>query len=80
MNQDRASMISDEAIQKQFDDELEVLYLKEPSIQNILKCLENLRERKISKKELQAERNRLTAQLSRDRKKLETEFIKQQNI
>ena len=35
------------------------------------KSLEELRTLKISKKELQSKRNRLTAQLSRDRQKLE---------
>ena len=40
------------------------------------KSLEELRTLKISKKELQSKRNRLTAQLSRDRQKLEMNFLK----
>lgn len=39
-------------------------------------ALEELRSLKISKKELQSKRNRLTAQLSRDRQKLEMNFLK----
>jgi len=38
--------------------------------------LELLRSLKISKKELQSKRNKLTAQLSRDRQKLEMSFLK----
>ena len=38
--------------------------------------LDNLKSQKISKKELQSQRNRLTAQLSRDRQKLEMNFLK----
>ena len=38
--------------------------------------LNELRARNISKKELQSKRNRLTAQLSRDRQKLEVNFLK----
>ena len=39
-------------------------------------ALDNLKSQKISKKELQSQRNRLTAQLSRDRQKLEMNFLK----
>ena len=39
-------------------------------------ALEELRSLKISKKDLQSKRNRLTAQLSRDRQKLEMNFLK----
>lgn len=39
-------------------------------------ALDELRTLKISKKELQSKRNRLTAQLSRDRQKLEMSFLK----
>ena len=39
-------------------------------------ALEDLRAKNISKKELQSKRNRLTAQLSRDRQKLEMSFLK----
>ena len=39
-------------------------------------ALNELRTLKISKKELQSKRNRLTAQLSRDRQKLEMGFLK----
>lgn len=38
--------------------------------------LEDLKVQKITKKELQSQRNRLTAQLSRDRQKLEMNFLK----
>ena len=38
--------------------------------------LDNLKLLKISKKELQSQRNRLTARLSRDRQKLEMNFLK----
>ena len=38
--------------------------------------LNELRTLKISKKELQSKRNRLTAQLSRDRQRLEMSFLK----
>ena len=39
-------------------------------------ALDELRTLKISKKELQGKRNRLTAQLSRDRQKLELSYLK----
>jgi len=39
-------------------------------------ALEELKALKISKKELQGKRNKLTAQLSRDRQKLEMSFLK----
>ena len=39
-------------------------------------ALDELKSRNISKKELQSKRNRLTAQLSRDRQKLEMSFLK----
>jgi hypothetical protein len=39
-------------------------------------ALEELRTLNITKKELQGKRNRLTAQLSRDRQKLELGFLK----
>ena len=39
-------------------------------------ALENLKAKKLSKKELQGQRNKLTAQLSRDRIKLELIFLK----
>ena len=39
-------------------------------------ALEKLKSEKISKKELQSARNRFTAQLSRDRQKLEMNFLK----
>ena len=38
--------------------------------------LEALKTHKLSHKDLQAERNRITAQLSRDRKKIELDFLK----
>ena len=40
------------------------------------RALDALRAKNISKKELQSKRNRLTAQLSRDRQKLEMSFLK----
>ena len=40
------------------------------------RALDTLRAKNISKKELQSKRNRLTAQLSRDRQKLEMSFLK----
>lgn len=39
-------------------------------------ALDELRTLDITKKELQGKRNRLTAQLSRDRQKLELSFLK----
>lgn len=39
-------------------------------------ALEQLKTLKISKKELQSKRNKVTAQLSRDRQKLEMSFLK----
>jgi hypothetical protein len=47
-----------------------------PKIQQLEHELEELKTRNISKKELQSERNRFTAQLSRDRQKLELNFLK----
>ena len=45
-------------------------------IQDLEDALEDLKSQKISKKELQSQRNKLTAQLSRDRQKLELNFLK----
>jgi len=42
--------------------------------------LDNLKSLKLTKRELQSKRNRLTAQLSRDRQKLELNFLKMQCI
>jgi hypothetical protein len=47
-----------------------------PKIQQLEQELEDLKIRNISKKELQSERNRFTAQLSRDRQKLELNYLK----
>ena len=47
-----------------------------PKIAELEEYLEDLKNKKISKKELQSERNRHTAQLSRDRQKLELAFLK----
>ena len=47
-----------------------------PKIIESEEALDQLRTLKISKKELQSKRNRLTAQLSRDRQKLEMSFLK----
>jgi hypothetical protein len=47
-----------------------------PKIIESEQALEDLRTLKISKKDLQSKRNRLTAQLSRDRQKLEMVFLK----
>lgn len=38
--------------------------------------LENLKHAKLAHKDLQVERNRITAQLSRDRKKVELDYLK----
>ena len=38
--------------------------------------LNDLKNQNISKRELQSQRNRLTAQISRDRQKLEMNFLK----
>lgn len=42
--------------------------------------LENLKTANMGHRELQQERNRITAQLSRDRKKIETDYLKQRCI
>jgi hypothetical protein len=51
-----------------------------PKIVELEHELEILKIKKISKKELQSERNRYTAQLSRDRQKLELSYLKAQCI
>ena len=38
--------------------------------------LDALKKKNLNKKDLQIQRNRITAQLSRDRKKLEMDFLK----
>lgn len=40
------------------------------------KELESLKRKNLNKKDLQIQRNRITAQLSRDRKKLEMDYLK----
>ena len=45
-------------------------------IQDLEDALEDLKAQKLTKKELQSQRNKLTAQLSRDRIKLELIFLK----
>ena len=49
-------------------------------IQELEHQLEDLKNQRISKRELQSQRNRLTAQLSRDRQKLELSFLKAQCV
>ena len=51
-----------------------------PKIQELEQSLEELKTLKISKRELQSQRNRFTAQLSRDRQKLELTYLKSQAI
>ena len=52
----------------------------DPKIIALEEALEELKNAKMSKRELQSSRNRLTAQLSRDRQKIELNFLKTQCI
>jgi hypothetical protein len=52
----------------------------DPKIVQLEQALEDLKTTKLSKRELQSSRNRLTAQLSRDRQKIELNFLKTQCI
>lgn len=51
-----------------------------PKIIALEQALEDLKTKKLTKRELQSSRNRLTAQLSRDRQKIELNFLKTQCI
>jgi hypothetical protein len=51
-----------------------------PKIIALEAALEDLKNKKMTKRELQSHRNRLTAQLSRDRQKVELNFLKTQCI
>lgn len=51
-----------------------------PKVIELEEALEDLKNRSISKRDLQSSRNRLTAQLSRDRQKLELTFLKVQCV
>lgn len=52
----------------------------DPKIIALEQALEDLKTTKLTKRELQSSRNRLTAQLSRDRQKIELNFLKTQCI
>lgn len=58
------------------DDMIKNYQNSNPKIIESEAALDELRTRNISKKELQSKRNRLTAQLSRDRQKLEMNYLK----
>lgn len=49
---------------------------QDPKVIKLEKELEALKKKNLNKKDLQVQRNRITAQLSRDRKKLETDYLK----
>lgn len=49
-------------------------------IQELEQELSDLKNQNISKRELQSQRNRLTAQISRDRQKLELNYLKAQCV
>ena len=51
-----------------------------PKIMQLEQQLEDLKSQRMARKELQSERNRFTAQLSRDRQKLEMTFLKSQCV
>lgn len=53
---------------------------KDKKVQELEKELDTLKKKNLNKKELQIQRNRITAQLSRDRKRVELDYLKAEYI
>lgn len=58
------------------DKEIEDIVSQDSKVNELEAALDHLKKLNLNKKDLQIRRNRLTAQLSRDRKKIETDYIK----
>ena len=61
--------------EKELQEELELIIGQSQKVRDLEEELENLKYKNLGKKDLQVQRNRLTAQLSRDRKKIEYEYL-----
>ena len=61
--------------EKELQEELEFIIGQSQKVRDLEEELENLKLKSLSKKDLQIQRNRLTAQLSRDRKKIEYDYL-----
>lgn len=76
--QDR-QVLSDDEIEQALDDEMNAyVELDERVREQEEQLLALKRQKNLNKKDLQVQRNRITAQLSRDRKILETEFMRKE--
>ena len=66
--------------EEELNQQLEELVRQDPKVSATEEKLNEIKETISNKKVLQVERNRLTAQQSRDRKKLEDQFLRQNYV
>lgn len=65
---------------EELDREVEEVINLDPRIVEMQQELQLLKKKNLGKKDLQIQRNRITAQLSRDRKKLETDILREELV
>lgn len=66
--------------EQSLDQELELIVSQDPKVQKLEQELDDLKKLNLNKKDLQVKRNRLTAQLSRDKKKAEGDYLKEKHV